>query len=81
MTREQVEQARAAGYQAGYTLASPSPNPYAPEHVPEWRQPRTARERAALAERQRGPRILARVWRLAYQSGLAAYRQQPRDGT
>lgn len=76
MTAEQVRQARAAGYTAGHTHAPPSPNPYAPEHVPAWQQPRTADERAAAEEQTAAARILARVWRVAYETGQAAYARE-----
>lgn len=79
VTREQVERARADGYRAGQTLQPPRPNPYAPQHVPEWEGPRTAAERVRLERDQRPARILARVWRVGYQAGQRA-RTQPSDG-
>jgi hypothetical protein len=73
VTAEQVRTARADGYAAGHSLAPPSPNPYAPEHVPVWRQPRTAAARAAADRQRAAARILARVWRVGYEAGLDAY--------
>lgn len=73
VTAEQVRAARAEGYAAGYALQPPMPNPYAPPHVPVWLGPRTPAERAAARQRDRPALILARVWRLGYQDGQAAY--------
>ncbi|GAB3437445.1 hypothetical protein [Actinophytocola sediminis] len=76
VTAEQVRAARDAGYAAGRSLAPPSPNPLAPEHVPAWRQPRTAAGRAAAERDRAAARILARVWRVGYQTGQAAYARE-----
>lgn len=76
VTAEQVREARAAGYTAGYTHAPPSPNPYAPEHVPVWRQSRTADERVAAEHQSAATKILARVWRVGYEKGQSAYTRE-----
>lgn len=76
MTAEQVREARAAGRAAGLALAPPLTNPYAPPHVPPWQQPRTAAARTEADRQNRPARILAGVWRRAYQAGLAEYGRQ-----
>lgn len=76
MTAEQVRAARTAGYAAGRSLERRVPNPYAPPHVPEWKGPRTARQRETLAQAERGPRILAAVWQRAYSEGQSAYARE-----
>jgi hypothetical protein len=76
VTAEQVRRVRAEGYRAGYNLAPVSPNPYAPPHVPVWKGPRTAAERAEAERAERGPRLLAAVWRRGYRDGLDAYAKQ-----
>jgi hypothetical protein len=73
VTAEQVRAARSDGYAAGRRLAPSSPNPYAPEHVPAWRQPRTATARAAAERDRAAALILARVWRVGYEAGLDDY--------
>lgn len=73
MTAEQVRTARAEGYAAGYALVPSRPNPYAPEHVPVWRDRRTAAEKAAAIQAARPARILAWVWLNGHGAGLAAY--------
>ncbi|MET8846629.1 hypothetical protein [Amycolatopsis sp. NPDC004625] len=80
ITAEQVRAARDQGYAAGYGLAPPTPNPYTPAHEPEWRGPRTPAERARRETAERSPLVLARVWRLGYQDGQAAY-ARGRDST
>lgn len=76
VTADQVRDARTAGYTAGHTHAPPSPNPYAPAHVPAWQQPRTADERAAAKQQTAAAQILARVWLVGYQTGQAAYARE-----
>ncbi|MFC5120247.1 hypothetical protein ACFPN7_40470 [Amycolatopsis halotolerans] len=76
VTVEQVRAAREQGYAAGYGLAPPTPNPYAPRHTPEWLGPRTSAERVHQENAERRPLALARVWRLAYQNGQAAYARE-----
>jgi hypothetical protein len=76
VTAEQVQAARAEGYAAGYTLAPSGPNPYAPVHVPVWRGPRTRAEQDAVEQQNRPALLLARVWRMAYQDGQAAYARE-----
>ncbi|WP_414936629.1 hypothetical protein [Amycolatopsis sp. cmx-11-51] len=73
ITAEQVRAARDQGYAAGYGLAPPTPNPYAPTHTPEWLGPRTPAERARRENAERGPLALACVWRQGYHNGQAAY--------
>ena len=73
-----ARRARDAGYTAGHTNAPPSPNPYAPDHVPAWQQPRTAAGRAAADKQKAAALILARVWRVWYQTGQAAYAREHR---
>lgn len=69
-----VDQARDAGYRAGYELAPPTPNPYR-VHVPAWEMPRNQAGRAELERRQAAALPLARAWRDGYQQGLAARRR------
>jgi hypothetical protein len=73
VTAEQVRAARAEGYAAGYARQPSRPNPYAAEHVPVWRDRRTAAEKAAAKQAARPALILARVWLTAHGAGLAAY--------
>lgn len=72
VTAEQVRAARAEGYAAGYARTPSTPNPYAPEHVPVWRDRRTPTQRAADAPAVRAATTLAGVWRRAHAEGLAA---------
>jgi hypothetical protein len=78
ITAEQVRAARDQGYAAGYGLAPPTPNPYTPEHVPEWLGPRTPVEHVYRDNTERGQLALARVWRQGYHEGQAAY-ARPRE--
>lgn len=73
VTADQVHLARAEGRSAGYGLAPPSPNPYAPPFVPVWLGPRTAAERAKVHHEQRPARILAAIWMAGYRDGQTAY--------
>lgn len=73
VTAEQVRRVREEGYRAGYALTPANPNPYAPEHVPEWQGPRTAAARTQAERAERSARILAGVWLRGHQDGRAAY--------
>lgn len=76
MTSEDLQRARAEGYAAGQRLDPPSPNPYAPAHVPEWAQPRRPREALHALTQRACATALAAQWRIGHQAGMAAYGQQ-----
>lgn len=73
VTRDQVDAARQDGYQAGRVASPPSPNPYAPPHVPAWELPRSPQARARFDRDRRPALILARMWRVGYSRGMADY--------
>lgn len=73
VTPAQIRQARADGYQAGYSRAPATPNPYAPPYVPPWERPRTPDARAEQERERRPALMLARIWRAAYARGMTQY--------
>ncbi|WP_017972515.1 hypothetical protein [Actinopolyspora halophila] len=71
-TREQIEQARSDGAEAGRTRQPPTPNPYAAATPKPWNMPTDPADRARVNRETQDQRALAATWRQARRAAIEA---------